>query len=159
MYNHAPEGYVCPFCQIVAGVDTGLTAPDDVVYQDAWTTAFIASHWWPNNAGHVIVIPNQHIENIYDMPAEVAARVHETAQQVAIAFKRVYGCDGVSTRQHNEPAGNQEVWHYHLHVFPRYEHDYLYDLTFRRRQTTPDERQPYVEKLRRYFAGGETNRA
>lgn len=74
---------------------------------------------------------------------------------MAIAFKRVYGCDGVSTRQHNEPAGNQEVWHYHLHVFPRYVDDDLYDLTAQRRLTTPDERQPYADRLRRYFTDGE----
>ncbi|GAB4436678.1 MAG: HIT family protein [Anaerolineae bacterium] len=152
MYNHAPNGYECPFCQIAAGVDNGLTAPADVVCRDEWTTAFVASHWWLNNAGHVIVIPNQHIENIYDMPADIAARVHETARQAAIALKRVYRCDGVSTRQHNEPAGDQEVWHYHLHVFPRYANDYLYDLTFHRRQTTPDERRPYAERLRMHFA-------
>ncbi|MEP7294527.1 MAG: diadenosine tetraphosphate hydrolase, partial [Chloroflexota bacterium] len=58
-----------------------------------------------------------------------------------------------STRQHNEPAGYQEVWHYHLHVFPRYAHDYLYDLTFQRRLTTLEERRPYAEKLKRYFDG------
>ncbi len=152
MYNHAPKDYVCPLCLIAAGSGDVPTQPSDVVYRDEWVTAFIALHWWPNNAGHVIVIPNQHIENIYDMPADVAAYIHEVARQVAIAFKRVYGCDGVSTRQHNEPAGYQEVWHYHLHVFPRYENDYLYDLTFHQRQTTPDERKPYADKLRRYFA-------
>jgi histidine triad (HIT) family protein len=41
-------------------------------------------------------------------------------------MKAAYGCDGTSTRQHNEPAGHQEVWHYHLHVFPRFMGDGLY---------------------------------
>jgi diadenosine tetraphosphate (Ap4A) HIT family hydrolase len=43
----------------------------------------------------------------------------------ALAFSR-RGADGTSTRQHNEPAGNQDVWHYHEHVFPRYDGDELY---------------------------------
>jgi histidine triad (HIT) family protein len=55
-------------------------------------------------------------------------------------------CDGVSTRQHNGPGANQEVWHYHLHVFPRYPNDGLYDAAAR--MTEPPERQPYAERLR-----------
>ena len=82
--------------------------------------------WWPRNEGHVLVVPTEHVENIYDMPGELAASVHETARKVAIAFMETYGCDGTSTRQHNEPGGNQEVWHFHVHVFPRYEGDGLY---------------------------------
>jgi len=41
-------------------------------------------------------------------------------------MKQAWKCDGVSTRQHNEPAGNQDVWHYHMHVFPRWDNDDLY---------------------------------
>lgn len=152
--SHAPENYDCPFCRIVnGGQNPGYTTQDDVIYRDERVTAFIASHWWPNNPGHVLIVPNRHIENIYDLTPDVAVYVYELARQVAIALKEVYGAEGISTRQHNEPAGYQEVWHFHLHVFPRYNHDYLYDLTFQRRLTTPDERRPYAEKLKRYFDG------
>ncbi len=154
MYRHAPENYDCPFCHIVkGGQNEPYTTQNDVVYHDEHVTAFIGSHWWPNNPGHVIIVPNRHIENIYDLTPDIAVYVHELARQVAIAFKEVYGAQGTSTRQHNEPAGYQEVWHYHLHIFPRYNRDYLYDLTFQRRLTTLDERRPYAEKLRRYFDG------
>ena len=60
-------------------------------------------------------------------------------------MKAAFSCDGVSTRQHNEPAGYQEVWHYHLHVFPRYGADELYRSSARR--TTVDERAPYAASL------------
>lgn len=151
-YSHEPDNYVCPFCLVVAGTGDVLTKPGDVVLRNQWVTAFISSHWWPNNPGHVIVIPNQHYENIYALPAEVAAHIHEAARQIALAFKATYHCDGTSTRQHNEPAGYQEVWHYHLHVFPRYENDFLYDLTHQRFLSTPEERLPYAQKLRAYLA-------
>src|SRR5262245_59326926 len=108
MYSHEPEGYNCPFCRIVSGSKDALTQPSDVFYHDGWVTAFIASHWWPNNVGHAIVIPNRHIENIYDLPCDISMRVHEAARQIVIAFKRLYHCDGTSLRQHNEPAGDQE---------------------------------------------------
>ena len=52
-------------------------------------TAFIGLYWWPNNPGHVIIVPNRHIENIYDLTPDIAVYVHELARQVAIAFKEL----------------------------------------------------------------------
>lgn len=52
-------------------------------------------------------------------------------------------------RQHNEPAGNQDVWHYHLHVFPRFVNDKLYKSD--RENTKPEERLEYAQKLRHYL--------
>jgi histidine triad (HIT) family protein len=154
VFRHAPPDYVCPFCVIVAGGDNRApySTQSDVVLRGAHATAFINARWWPNNPGHVLVVPNAHIENIYELVPAVAAHVHEVARQVALAFKHVYACDGVSTRQHNEPAGYQEVWHYHLHVFPRYAGDGLYALNEQHRYTTAEERAPYAERLRAYFA-------
>jgi histidine triad (HIT) family protein len=155
MYNHTPEHYDCPFCKVA---DNDFTNPSvstkaqDIVLQTSLVTAFLSSHWWPNNPGHVLIIPNKHFENIYDLPKEYAAEIHELAQKIALAFKAVYHCDGVSTRQHNEPAGNQEVWHYHLHVFPRYHSDDLYTLFWERELTSPEQRLPYARKLRDYFS-------
>jgi histidine triad (HIT) family protein len=91
-------------------------------------------------------VPNEHVENMYALARELAGDVHETARRIAIAMKAAYSCDGISTRQHNEPAGQQEVWHYHLHVFPRYEGDELY--TSPARLTSAAERVPYVTALR-----------
>lgn len=128
MYNHAPQKYVCPFCLIVRGIENSdvLTVQTDVIYRDDQITAFIGSHQWPNNHGNVIVIPNEHYENIYDLPLHYAPDIHRLARSLALALKRVYACQGVSTRQHNEPAGNQDVWHYHLHITPRYHDDNFY---------------------------------
>jgi histidine triad (HIT) family protein len=150
MYSHAPADYACPFCLVAAGTEEPhpFTKHSDVVLRGEHITAFIAPHWWPNNAGHVLVIPNRHIENIYMLTPDIAIQVHEASRRIALAMKMAYGCDGVSTRQHNEPAGNQHVWHYHLHVFPRYVGDQLYVLTREYRLTTPEERLPYAERLR-----------
>jgi histidine triad (HIT) family protein len=64
----------------------------------------------------------------------------------------IYGCPGISTRQHNGPEGNQDVWHYHLHVFPRYAKNDLYGKPFR--LATQAERAVYADRLRSWF---ETN--
>ncbi len=129
MYNHEPQDYKCPLCCVVNGIegDFPYTKQADIVYKDEMLTAFVASHWWPNNKGHILIVPNQHTENLYDIPEKVLAAVHVFSQKVAKALKEAYGCDGVSIRQHNEPAGDQDVWHYHLHVFPRYVGDSLYE--------------------------------
>ena len=82
--------------------------------------------WWPRNPGAALVIPVQHFENVYDLHPELGTPMQRAVRDCAIAMKRAFGCDGISTRQHNEPAGNQDVWHYHVHVFPRWHDDNLY---------------------------------
>lgn len=153
MYTHAPEHYHCPFCRLIAGEDMGPegSVQDDIVYRDDRVVAIIASKWWWNNKGHVIVMPVEHHENIYSLPHELGGELHRASTQVAIAMKQEYKCDGISTRQHNEPAGMQSVWHYHQHIYPRYRRDFL-NLTWGR-NTTSDQRKPYADRLRSRLEG------
>ena len=147
MYTHAPDGYDCPFCAMVRGEDNEPWCTQaDVVHRDAKTTAWINGRWWVNNPGGVIVVPNEHVENLYGVDRELAGDIHETARRIALAMRTAFECEGTSTRQHNEPGGLQEVWHYHLHVFPRWVGDDLYESDAR--LTTPEERAPYVARLR-----------
>ena len=152
MFNHETEKYVCPLCQIAKGEETSYgRQEEDVLFRDEFITVFVAGKWWRSNPGHVIVIPNKHIENIYDMPEEIGHKVFDFSKKVAIALKEAYKCDGTSTRQHNEPAGNQDVWHFHLHVFPRYKNDNLYVNHEDTYWPSREEKQPYVEKLKKYL--------
>ena len=151
MYNHEPKDYKCPLCGASQGTDDQATRQSDVFYRDEFMTAFIAPKWWPNNPGHVIIIPNQHIENIYDISDELLSKIYALTKKIAIALKEVYRCAGTSTRQHNEPTGSQDVWHFHVHIFPRYTNDNLYEFNQTTRWTEPEERMPYADKLREYF--------
>jgi histidine triad (HIT) family protein len=67
-------------------------------------------------------------------------------------IRETYGWDGTSMRQHNEPGGNQNVWHFHVHVFPRYDDDDLYLNHDRTRWPAASERAPYAERLRARLA-------
>lgn len=150
MHNHEPRGYPCPFCRIANGIfdEHVYSSEDDIVYRDQLVTAFIGSHQWPNNPGNTIVIPNEHFENLYDLPGHLAEPLHETLQALARAMKAAYRCQGVSTRQHNEPAGNQDVWHFHIHITPRFSQDNFYE-TFGRRALMPEEeRGEHAARLR-----------
>lgn len=151
MKTHEPEDYICPFCDWLAGNETEYKQNDDIVYQDENITAFIAPKWWVNNPGHVIVIPNAHHENLYSIPDISLSQVYGGVKKIAQAIRATYDCTGISTRQHNEPDGNQDVWHFHVHVFPRYKDDQLYQNHDNKRFVSPDERSPYAERLRKYL--------
>ncbi len=126
-----------------------MDSPEDVVLQTDLATALIASVWWPNNPGHVIVIPNGHYENIYELPDAYGHAVHDVVRRVSIAMRAAYdGCAGVSMRQHNEPAGGQDIWHYHVHVIPRFEDDALNQTVPSSDIAVPEVRGPYAHRLR-----------
>lgn len=151
MYNHEPQNYICPFCLLVNGIENEYvhTKQSDIIYKDCDITAFISSHWHSGNQGHVIIIPNKHIENIFDITLETLSKIHACGKEVAIALKKEYGCDGISIRQNNGPCGNQDVWHYHLHIFPRYKDDNFY--ITKKQLAEPDQREVFSIKLREYF--------
>ncbi|MFM6991928.1 MAG: HIT family protein [Rhodoferax sp.] len=88
--------------------------------------AVVSRSHHPRNAGSLLLCSLQHFENIYVMPETIGGHLFGVSKQLALALKQALQCDGVSTRQHNEPAGTQEVWHYHQHIVPRYAGDNFY---------------------------------
>ena len=101
----------------------------------------------------MIVIPNRHTESLYDITDEELSEVYRVVKQIAIAIRSSYkNCLGISTRQHNEPSGNQDVWHFHAHVFPRYTDDRLYQNHDIKKFVEPNERKVYADILRAYFS-------
>jgi histidine triad (HIT) family protein len=147
VWNHEPTGYACPFCLLQQGVHNERNTAEDVVAVTSLAFARISPTWWPGNHGHVLVIPRAHHENLYDLPPDVGHAVWDLVQRVAVAMRSTYDCDGVSTRQHNEPGGGQDVWHLHVHVFPRYIGDRLYERQHDAREASADERKPYADRL------------
>lgn len=157
-WRHAPEGYECRFCALASPGFTGneVNVPSDVVLRTERATAFVSPRWWPNNHGHVLVVPNAHHENIYTLPSEDGYAIFDVVREIAVAVRTTYGCRGVSTRQHNEPAGNQDVWHLHMHVFPRYDGDELYGSRPLPGFVPSAERAVYAARLRDYLAFSRT---
>ncbi len=152
MYNHAPTDYKCPICLGINGVENEdtLLRQADLVYRDDLVSVFINSFWIDTTRGHVIVVPNKHYENIYELPNKVGSRIFEIIKKISIAMKKAYGCDGITTRQNNEPAGNQHAFHYHHHIFPRYDSDQFNEnMTKKSILSLPEERIKFVEKLKR----------
>ena len=108
----------CIFCAIVEG-----RIPSSKVYEDEYVFAFMDIA--PANPGHLLIIPKQHYRNIFDMPAEVGSKIMEAAVPLASAIRQALNPDGLNLFQSNEAAGFQTVFHFHLHLIPRWEGDPL----------------------------------
>ncbi len=150
MYNHAPENYKCPICLGVSGIENEdtLLKQADLIFKDDLVSVFLNSFWIDTAKGHVIVVPNEHYENIFDLPNEVGRRVFEVTKRVSLAMKDAYKCDGITIRQNNEPASDQHAFHYHQHIFPRYDGD-LFNINMTKKSilSEPIERLEYAKKL------------
>jgi len=91
--------------------------PSHKVYEDERAFAFLDI--MPRSAGHTLVIPKAPVRNILDVAPDDLAHVMAVAQKIARAALPVFGADGVTIQQFNEPAGGQVVFHLHVHVMPR----------------------------------------
>ena len=144
--SHQPAAYRCPFCNIVSGGEDERL----VLLRDDTVVAVLALHQQFGNHGALLVFPRRHIESIYTVPEAVGASLFTASKRLAIALKEALSCDGITIRQNNEPAGDQDVWHYHVHVVPRYTHDnYHHEPRF---AMPVAERIGYAEKLHKALA-------
>jgi len=108
----------CIFCRIVAG-----KAPAEVVAQDDRALAFMDIN--PATDGHTLVVPRTHAEDIWDLEPEDGRAVWTLAQEVAAAIRAGLEPDGLTLFQANRKAGWQDVFHFHLHLVPRWGDDGL----------------------------------
>jgi len=109
----------CVFCRIV---HRALT-PDVLAFIDEHTAVFPSLRQQPRNRGHMLVVPVRHVAQLYDVDVALAGPLMTTLARVAAAVKSVFGAQGVSVRQNNEPHGGQDVFHIHFHVIPRFAGD------------------------------------
>lgn len=107
------------FCSILRGEGT----PGVVAFRDRHTAVFPSLHQQPGNRGHMLVVPIDHVPQIYTVGGELAGPLMTTLARTAAAVKAVCSADGVSVRQNNEQHGGQDVFHLHFHVIPRYAGD------------------------------------
>lgn len=106
----------CVFCKIVDG-----QIPSAKVQEDGLTLAFMDIG--QVNPGHVLVAVKAHVENIFCLDDRLAAAVFQTAARVARAVQKAYAPEGVTLYQANGSAAGQTVYHFHLHIVPRYDQD------------------------------------
>src|SRR5215475_1362869 len=107
----------CIFCKILSG-----ELASSIVYRDDRCTAFMDIQ--PVNRGHVLVVPNTHARSLADLNDELGARLFSITKRIAAALRQsTIRCEGVNILLADGEAAGQEVFHVHLHVFPRYRGD------------------------------------
>jgi histidine triad (HIT) family protein len=108
----------CIFCKIVAG-----ELPAEVVQEDEHTIAFMDINPWTR--GHALVVPRNHSEDLLEVPDEDLANTTAAAKRLAARMKERLDADGINLLNACGPAAWQTVFHFHVHVIPRYEDDPL----------------------------------
>ena len=108
----------CIFCKIVRG-----EAPSQMVQEDERTVAFMDISPWAK--GHALVIPREHARNLYEISDEDLHATMSAARRLAERMRDRLGTDGVNLLNSTEPAAWQTVFHFHVHVIPRFEGDAL----------------------------------
>jgi histidine triad (HIT) family protein len=93
-------------------------APSSILYEDDLVMAFLDIR--PVNMGHTLVIPKEHYADIYDIQSELLGKVHQVTKTLSIAIKQAVNADGISIAQQNGKAANQDIFHLHVHIIPRY---------------------------------------
>ena len=106
----------CIFCKIAKG-----DIPSSTIYEDDMFRVILDLS--PAAKGHALVLPKEHFRNIFDIDDAAASRLFVVAAKVARAMKTSLGCDGMNIVQNNEEIAGQTVFHFHLHIIPRYEND------------------------------------
>jgi histidine triad (HIT) family protein len=131
----------CIFCAIVAG-----RAPARVLAEDDTSIAFLDI--FPITRGHALAIPKRHYQDVRDLPADELAAAAAMAQRLAVVAFTDLGADGVNLFQSNGALAFQTIFHFHIHVLPRYRGD-GFNLTFGR---NPGDPAALDEDLARYRA-------
>ncbi len=106
----------CIFCKISGG-----EIPSKTIYEDDEFRVILDIS--PATRGHALIIPREHYANLYEMPEDVAGRVMILAKKLAGHMTELLQCDGFNIVQNNGEAAGQTVFHFHMHLIPRYAGD------------------------------------
>ncbi|NCC14814.1 MAG: HIT family protein [Clostridia bacterium] len=106
----------CIFCKIING-----EIPSATIYEDEEFKAILDR--FPANEGHVLILPKQHSANIFDIDPQQAGRLFVLATKIAREMKNILGFEHLNVMQNNGTVAGQTVFHFHLHLIPRYEND------------------------------------
>lgn len=131
----------CIFCKIATGEIPSVTLHEDEDFR-------VILDVGPASKGHALILPKDHYANIYELPEEMTAKAYVLAKRMAARLTDALGCDGFNILQNNgEPAG-QTVFHFHIHLIPRYQNDNV-GLTWTPGKLTDVDKSFILEKFKR----------
>lgn len=106
----------CVFCKIAEG-----TIPSHTLYEDEdFRVIFDLA---PATRGHALILSKKHFDNIYELDDEIASKAFVLAKKMVKAMTEAFECKGFNVIQNNGECGGQSIFHFHIHLIPRYEDD------------------------------------
>ncbi|MDE6994275.1 MAG: HIT family protein [Lachnospiraceae bacterium] len=106
----------CIFCKIANG-----EIPSKTLYEDDKFRVIL--DLGPASRGHALILPRDHYANLYELPDETAGEVMKLAKKMAVQMTERLGCEGFNLVQNNGELAGQTVFHFHMHLIPRYKDD------------------------------------
>ena len=106
----------CIFCKIANG-----EIPANALYEDDLVKVIFDLS--PASEGHVLFLPKSHYDDVYSLDDDTAAHIFKVAVKIANAMKKSLNIDGLNIVQNNGEAAGQTVFHFHMHIIPRYTND------------------------------------
>ena len=103
----------CILCKIIAG-----EIPSNTIYEDDDFKVILDVS--PASKGHALILPKNHVADIFTIDEDVAAKAMKLAKKLATHMKEVLHCDGFNILQNNGEVAGQTVFHFHMHLIPRY---------------------------------------
>lgn len=130
----------CIFCKLANGdIPTNALYEDDIVK--------VIFDLGPATRGHVLVVPKEHFDNIFSMDEKTAGHVFAVASKIAKFLNDELGCDGMNLLQNNGEIAGQTVFHFHMHLIPRYKGDEV-GLTWKAGELSDEVRDEILKKVR-----------
>lgn len=132
----------CIFCKIIAG-----EIPSNTIYEDEEFKVILDAS--PATKGHALILPKNHCADIYEIEEDVAARVMKLAKKLACHMTETLRCDGFNLVQNNHEIAGQTVFHFHMHLIPRYKNAKNNDiLKWTHENFTPEEMKEICASLK-----------
>lgn len=130
----------CIFCKLSNG-----DIPTRTIYEDDRFRVILDAD--PATKGHALILPKDHYANIYELPDDVAAAVFVLAKKLATRMTEILHCDGFNLVQNNGEVAGQTVFHFHLHLIPRYKDDKNGDKLTWNHESFTDEELDEIRKM------------
>ena len=130
----------CIFCKIAAG-----EIPSATLYEDDDFRVIL--DLGPASKGHALILPKEHYRNLYDIDEEVVAKAMILAKKMVNKLTKVLDCDGYNIVQNNEECAGQSVFHFNMHLIPRYKGDQV-GLGWKMGELSEEDKKEILDKMK-----------
>lgn len=130
----------CIFCKIANGEIPAATLYEDEDFR-------VILDLGPASKGHALILPKTHAANIYELPDELAGKAMILAKKMASKLTEALKCDGLNIVQNNGETAGQTVFHFHMHLIPRYQGDHV-GLTWTPGKLSDEDKEEILSKVK-----------